>query len=168
MQFKVPRCPQEIHTDLTWQIQRRPSLLLCHIPWFTLRAGGLYIWGRSQQSDSRNHWTCKEDQYHSTDSRQLRWNQGSILDKKSLFTLERQPLQTISPQSSEITACLAELTLEETNYTLQFQKIPETLFPALSNLARKSSALTASSALVEQVLSILGRIHRPERARAHE
>ena len=69
--------------------------------------------------------------------------------KKLLFAFKRQPLQTISPQSSEITAYLAELTLEETNYTLQFQKTSETHFPALSNLARKSLALAASSALVE-------------------
>ena len=42
---------------------------------------------------------------------------------KSLsFVFKRQPLQTISPQSSETTAYLAELTLEESNDTLQFQK----------------------------------------------
>ena len=90
------------------------------------------------------------------------------MDNKSLFAFKRQPLQTISPQSSETTAYLAELTLDETNYTLQFQKTTEAHFPALSKLARKALALTASSALVEQVFSILGKILRPERARAYE
>ena len=46
--------------------------------------------------------------------------QSFILENKSLFTFKRQPLQTVSPQSSEKTAYLAELTLEETNNTLQF------------------------------------------------
>ena len=66
--------------------------------------------------------------------------------QKSLFAFKTQPLQTISPQSSEITAYLAELTLEETNYTLQFQKTAEVQFHALSKLARKYLALAASSA----------------------
>ena len=46
--------------------------------------------------------------------------QSSALKKKSLFSFKRQPLQTVSPQSSEKIAYLAELTLEETNNTLQF------------------------------------------------
>ena len=78
---------------------------------------------------------------------------------------QSQPLQTISPQSSEITAYLAELILEETNYTLQFQKTTEAQFHALSKLARKYLALEGSSAPVEQVFSILGKILQPERAR---
>ena len=72
-----------------------------------------------------------------------------------LFAFKTQPLQTISPQSSEITAYLAELTVEETNYTLQCQMTAETHFPALFNLARKSLALAASSALVEEVFSMV-------------
>ena len=74
-------------------------------------------------------------------------------------------MQTIFPQSSEITAYMAELTLEETNYTLQFQKTAEAQLHALSKLARKYLTLAASSAPVEQVFSILGKILQPERAR---
>ena len=86
-------------------------------------------------------------------------------EKLSLFAFKTQPLQTISPQSSEITAYLAELTLEETNHTLQFQKTAEAQFHALSKLARKYLALAASSAPLEQVFSILGKILLSERAR---
>ena len=95
----------------------------------------------------------------------LNWTQSPSTEKKSLFAFKTQPLQTISPQSSEITAYLTELTLEETNYTLQFQKTAEAQFHALSKLARKYLALAASSAPVEQVFSILGKILYPERAR---
>ena len=97
-------------------------------------------------------------------TKSLSWTRSRFSPSRDSHCKQSLP----SIQSSEITAYLTELTLEETNYTLQFQKTAEAHFPALSNLARKSLALTASSALVEQVFSILGKIHRPERARAHE
>ena len=76
-----------IHADQTWQIQRRPSLPLCLLPRSTLQAGGFYIWGSSQLSEVRNHWTFKEDQHHWTDSRHSRWKPGFTKENKSAFRI---------------------------------------------------------------------------------
>ena len=145
-------CPHEIHGDLTWQIQRRPSLL-----WFAFLDSHFKLKAFTSGEEA------KKVRQETTSTTQV--NPKSIKEKKSLFAFKTQPLQTISPKSSEITAYLAELTLEETKYTLQFQKTTEAQFHALSKLARKYLALAAFSAPVEQVFSILGKILWPERAR---
>ena len=62
----------------------------------------------------------------------------------------------ISPQSSEITAYLAELTVEETNYTLQCQMTAETHFPALAKSSKEVFSIGSFvRLLVEQVFGIV-------------
>ena len=62
------------------------------------------------------------------------------LGKEVAFAFKTQPLQTISPQSSDITTYLAELTLEELNLVPSYNKLVEyigsriMLEPNLENL----------------------------------
>ena len=64
---------------------------------------------------------------------------------------------------NEVKDYFADAILEEEKDQLQFWKTKESLFPTLATLAKKYLCVPASSALVEKVFSIAGKVFHPDR-----
>ena len=67
------------------------------------------------------------------------------------------------PEESEVTLYLSEPVLPEDTNPLNFWKLNGSNFPKLSNLAKHYLSIPASSAPVERLFSIAGKIFRPDR-----
>lgn len=67
------------------------------------------------------------------------------------------------PEESEVTLYLSEPVLPEDTNPLDFWKLNGSKFPKLSNLAKHYLSIPASSAPVERLFSIAGKIFRPNR-----
>ena len=67
------------------------------------------------------------------------------------------------PEESEVTLYVSEPVLPEDTNSLDFWKLNGSKFPKLSNLAKHYLSIPASSAPVERLFSIAGKIFRPDR-----
>ena len=66
---------------------------------------------------------------------------------------------------SEVDTYLSESCIEMTENPLDFWRMNSARFPLLTNAARKYLATPATSAPVERILSIAGKLFRPDRCR---
>ena len=69
---------------------------------------------------------------------------------------------------SEVDAYISEPCTEMLENPLVYWQINSNTFPLLSNLARKHLAIPATSAPVERLFSIVGKVFRPERCRLND
>ena len=69
---------------------------------------------------------------------------------------------------SEVDAYISEPCTEMLENPLMYWQINSNTFPLLSNLARKHLAIPATSAPVERLFSIAGKVFSPERCRLND
>jgi hypothetical protein len=85
--------------------------------------------------------------------------------KKRCLFLFKGAASTNTDSESELQSYLDEPTLDEKSNPLHYWKANEAKYPKLAKQAQRYLAIPASSAPVERMFSVGGKILRPERAR---